>query len=350
MAEPAVTALLIVRNEESNIRACIQSISESVDDVVVVDTGSTDRTVDLARESGARVVHFPWINDFAAARNTAIEACRTEWGFYIDADERLSARSRTPLRGQIDKSWIAADVLLEPKRNYTRCRLSRLFKIDPRIRFEGAIHETIVPSLERLAGQGGIVGSTTIEVDHLGYEGDLTAKHRRNLPLLIACSETWPERVYYRLHLAETLLALGHSAAALTAGRQGIILAQEQGTARARVDGAVLCQLLAAHLLQHGDDPGDIIQLGLTLHPENYGLQLTLAQRDLQHGNAETALHIARRLQSVDPDTLTPELLSYDRDIFGPHALQMEVACLIRLGRRAEAALVLTKKATRPEH
>lgn len=345
MASSAVTALLIVRNEEQNLPACLESLAGNVDDILVVDTGSNDETVSLARNAGARVLHFTWVNDFAAARNHAIDGCRTGWGFYIDADERLSLRSRVSISNQLDPSWVAADALLQPKQNYTRCRLPRLFRIDPRIRFEGAIHETIVPSLERLQDTGGTVGTTRIEIDHLGYEGDLTAKHHRNLPLLIRCATEWPERVYYRLHLAETLLGLDRTADALAAGHAGIALAQRSGTARSRIDGAVLCQLLAAHQLRNGTDSLDLIEAGLALHPENYGLLLTLAQRNLQHGNAETSLVIARKLQAIDPDTLTPGLIAYDRDIFGRHAVAMEIAGLSRLGRKGEAAAVLARTA-----
>ena len=345
MVSGAVTALLIVRDEAQNLPDCIDSLSGSVDDVLVVDTGSQDDTVALARSAGAQVLHFPWIDDFAAARNHAIEGCRSEWGFYIDADERLSPRSRVPIHGLIDSAWLAADVLLKPKRNYTRCRLPRLFRIDPRIRFEGAIHETIVPSLDRLTQQGGQIGLTDIEIDHFGYEGDLTAKHHRNLPLLMRCAEEWPERVYYRLHLAETLLGLDRPEEALAAGLAGIALAQRLGTARPRIDGAVLCQLLAAHALAHGSDPLDLIVAGLALHPENHGLLLTLAQRNLQHGKPESSLDIARKLQAIDPDALVPGLLAYDRDIFGRHAMAMEIASLSRMGRKGEAAAVLARTA-----
>jgi hypothetical protein len=344
MGQAGLTALMIVRNEVRNLPDCIGSIAGSVDEIVVVDTGSDDGTVDLARKAGARVSHFHWIGDFAAARNAAIEACRTEWGFYIDADERLAPASRGAIRDSLDEYWFAADVLLRPRHNYTRCRLPRLFRIDPRIRFEGAIHETIIPSLERLPQHETATGLTGIEIDHLGYEGDLTAKHHRNLPLLIRCVADWPDRVYYRLHLAETLLGLDRPDEALAAGRAGIALAERLDAPRSRIDGAVICQLLAAHQLQKGDDPLGLIEAGLVLHPGNHGLLLTLAQRNLKYGEAESALGIARRLQGIDPDALTPGPLAYDRDIFGRHAINIEIASLFRLGRKAEAASVLASK------
>jgi hypothetical protein len=340
-----VTALLIVRNEARNLPDCIDSIASSVDEIFVIDTGSDDGTADLARKAGARVSHFPWIGDFAAARNAAIEGCGTAWGFYIDADERLAPASRGLIRDSLDDSWFAADVLLRPKHNYTRCRLPRLFRIDPRIRFEGAIHETIIPSLERLPQHEAATGLTAIEIDHLGYEGDLTAKHHRNLPLLMRCIADWPDRVYYRLHIAETLLGLDRPAEALAAGRAGIALAERLDAARSRIDGAVICQILAAHQLRQDDDPIGLIETGLALHPGNHGLLLTLAQRHLKFGEAESALGIARRLQEIDPDALTPGPLAYDRDIFSRHAINTEIASLVKLGRKAEAASVLAGKA-----
>lgn len=347
MVRTAVTALLIVSNEAEFLPGCIASISESVDEILVVDTGSLDNTVELARQAGARVVHFPWVDDFAAARNFAIASCRTPWALYIDADERLAPGFRGPIRSIIDPRWLAADVLLRPRANYTPCRLTRLFRIDPRIRFEGAIHETILPSLERASGAGKPIALTGLEIDHLGYEGDLTAKHHRNLPLLLRCVEEWPGRVYYRLHLAETLLGLGRIEESLEAGRAGIALAQRASAERQRIDGAVICQLLAARQLQYGADAIDLISAGLVLHPENHGLLLTLAQRHLHFGDAHLTLDIARGLQAIDPNALTPGVIAYDRDVFGRRAIEMEIASLRRLSRMGEAVAVLAAKAPR---
>ena len=345
----SVTALLIVKNEEHNLTDCLASLSGSVDEIIVVDTGSEDGTVNIARDFGARVLHFRWTGDFAAARNFAIASCSTCWALYIDADERISASSRLPFRHIIEPDWLAADILLRPKTNYTRYRLARLFRIDPQIRFTGAIHETILPSIEQMTGgpASDTVKLTAIEIDHYGYEGDLHSKHLRNLPLLERCIGEFPDRVFYWFHLTETLLGLGRFDEAVAAGRTGVDATERASSEKSRVDAAMICQMLSAAMLDRAFDPLELLETGLTLHPGNYGLQLTKARRELQFGAPAISLRIARSLQSVDPDGLVPGLIAYDRNIFGRYAAEMEIASLSRLGRRAEAAQLIVANASR---
>ena len=89
LAGPSIALCVIAKNEEEYLADCLDSARPFVDEIVVVDTGSTDRTVEIARAHGARIEHFTWINDFAAARNFAIEAATKDWILMLDADERL---------------------------------------------------------------------------------------------------------------------------------------------------------------------------------------------------------------------------------------------------------------------
>ena len=344
MQATPVTGLLIVRNEEVHLCNCLNSLAGLVDDVVVVDTGSTDNTIAIARRAGARTGHFAWINDFAAARNHAIGLCRTPWALYIDADERIAPGCREPIRRLIDPQWMAADILLRPKANYTRYRLTRLFRIDPRIRFHGAIHETLQYALAAISG-GAAVGLTALEIDHFGYEGDLSRKHQRNLPLLERCAAEFPDRVFYWFHLTETLLGLGRYAEAHAASLRAVEAARRDQSAKSGVDAALACQMLASSMLDRGLDPQSIINDGLELHPGNHGLRLTLASRELRFGVAARSLAITKALRAIDPDSLQPGLVAYDRDVFGRHALEVEIASLSRLGRMREAAMLLTANA-----
>src|SRR5262245_26176839 len=86
---PTVSAALIVKNEEHFLPGCLASLERCVDEVVVVDTGSSDASVDIATSAGARLFHHKWENDFAAARNVGLDAVSSDWVLYIDADERL---------------------------------------------------------------------------------------------------------------------------------------------------------------------------------------------------------------------------------------------------------------------
>jgi FkbM family methyltransferase len=95
---PGVSLCVIVKNEEANLPACLGSARDLVDEMIVVDTGSTDRTKELAAGFGARVFDFPWVDSFAAARNESLRHATGEWIFWLDADDRLDEDNRGKLR------------------------------------------------------------------------------------------------------------------------------------------------------------------------------------------------------------------------------------------------------------
>src|SRR5262249_4480308 len=84
---PRVSLCMIVRNEEANIADCLETVRNIVDEIVIVDTGSTDATKSIAERFGARLFDFPWIDSFAAARNESLRHARCEWIFWMDADD-----------------------------------------------------------------------------------------------------------------------------------------------------------------------------------------------------------------------------------------------------------------------
>src|SRR5436305_12332456 len=95
---PSISACLIVRNEQDNLPRCLNSLRGVVDDLIVVDTGSTDGTVEIAEQFGARVFHFPWCDDFAAARNESLSHVESDWIMWIDADDELVQSQPRALR------------------------------------------------------------------------------------------------------------------------------------------------------------------------------------------------------------------------------------------------------------
>src|SRR5262245_717359 len=95
---PRVSLTMIVKNEEANLPDCLTSVADLVDEIVIVDTGSTDRTKEVAARFGARVFNFPWIDDFSAARNETLRHATGEWIFWLDADDRVDEPNRQKLR------------------------------------------------------------------------------------------------------------------------------------------------------------------------------------------------------------------------------------------------------------
>ena len=95
---PRISLTMIVRNEEHNLPDCLEPVANLFDEMIVVDTGSTDRTKEVAQRCGAKVIDFTWVDDFAAARNESLKHATGQWIMWLDADERLDEVNRERLR------------------------------------------------------------------------------------------------------------------------------------------------------------------------------------------------------------------------------------------------------------
>jgi tetratricopeptide (TPR) repeat protein len=334
---PLLSAALIVRDEARFIGDCLTSVVGVVDEIVVVDTGSTDETPEIARRFGARVVEHPWREDFAEARNVSLQLARGEWILYIDADERLADNDRTTVEGLLrDADEIAFRVLLRPMRDTTPYREYRLWRNDPRIRFEGIIHERVVPAIHRVALEDGRpIGDCDLLLEHMGYEGSQDHKHVRNLPLLRAELPHDPENLFKHHHLARVLQGLGQQEEA------AVVLADAAELARRR-PGDPLGVLVFVDLVRacrdQGEDITDLLAEARVRYPGNkllWWIQAAAHASDAHYGDA---LELLDQLLSVDLSALPDEGPAYDQRIFGEFAHEARGLCLFRLGRYAEAA------------
>jgi glycosyltransferase involved in cell wall biosynthesis len=171
-----VSLTMIVKNEEANLPACLGSAAGVFDEVVVLDTGSTDRTVAIARAHGARVFDFVWVDDFAAARNAALARATGDFAFWLDADDVLDPPQRDRLQALL--AGLRGD---DPAGYVVRCRCDpgpdgtggdtvvdhiRLFPVREDVRWAYAVHEQILPALRRA---GIPVRWTDVVVRHTGY-------------------------------------------------------------------------------------------------------------------------------------------------------------------------------------
>jgi len=206
-----ISAALIVKNEENFLADCLASIKLLVDEIVLVDTGSTDNTVAIAEKYGATIYHFPWNGRFDDARNYGLDHCQSDWILYIDADERIRPCDVAVVKEELaNPQLLASRLFLSQSIGVNLVREWRLFRNHPKLRFQGLIHETIVPALDgMLVLKKGITGLSSLVIDHLGYEGDLTHKHHRNLPLLKAAINENPQRVYLWAELGRAQFELG---------------------------------------------------------------------------------------------------------------------------------------------
>jgi tetratricopeptide (TPR) repeat protein len=312
---------------------CLTSVSDTVDEIVVVDTGSTDESKAIASTFGARLLDVPWTDDFAAARNAGLDAAQGRWILYIDADERLRDAG-APLRAQLDTTdAIACTVLFHQRIGWTAYREHRLFKNDPRIRFEGAIHETLRPSF---AAVGGRIDDSGAAIDHIGYEGDRTRKWKRNLPILEREVRRWPDRIYLWHDLGWSLHGLGRHEEAEAAWSRGVEVATARGECEPP-DIAPFLDLIVVRL-RDGRPVDDLIAGAARCDPANLALQWLRVRWHLDNERPEEALDIARELAAVDVDALDGGVIGYERAVFERDAPSAVALCLFKLGRYDESA------------
>jgi len=185
-----ISLCMIVKNEEQHLAKCLMSVKPVVDEMIVVDTGSTDRTIDIARAFGARIYDFKWTNDFSEARNYSISKASGAWIFVLDADEVISSIDYDSLRKIVKKPRTESSAYYFVTRNYTALtntagwvsnddrytgeqagtgwypsKKVRLFPSDSRIRFENHVHELVEPSLRRSSIK---IMECSIPVHHYG--------------------------------------------------------------------------------------------------------------------------------------------------------------------------------------
>ncbi|HEX6512540.1 MAG TPA: glycosyltransferase, partial [Chloroflexota bacterium] len=209
-APPAISACLIVKNEEAHLSRCLASIKDVVDEIILVDTGSTDRTVDIAREFGARVFHFEWCDDFSAARNESLRHATGDWIIWIDGDDELceaapGALRRLCTRRPLPEWGYWMDVRSpygEGGDQEVTVRHWRLFESGRGICFRGRIHEEPRPPVPITQEQ--IAVQAEVRIDHWGYMPDLELlqqKSDRNRHLLELCVEEEPSNPLHHYNL-----------------------------------------------------------------------------------------------------------------------------------------------------
>lgn len=213
---PLLSLAMIVRDESKFLPGCLGSVRGVAEEIVVVDTGSRDDTAAIAAAHGCRVFHAPWRDDFASARNASLRRCTGEWVLMLDADERLAPGQEEALRACCTERTVSACMLQVRSRSTLPTGIAvqvmpyaRLFRNDPAYRFEGTIHEQIIPSIARA---GGKIVSTGILIEHLGYGqgvGIMEQKAGRNLRLLHRRLGKNPQDAYACYHIGSTASMFG---------------------------------------------------------------------------------------------------------------------------------------------
>ncbi len=179
---------MIVKNESKNIARCLESVEGVVDEIIVVDTGSADDTVEIAKRYGAKVFFYEWGHDFALARNEAIKHATGDWILILDADEELSPESREKIRAFLVKMDGDTTYQLRIKNMNTygnvmyQNYMTRMFKNTHTTMFVGRVHETLVSRSQAIN-----ISGEDVSILHHGYADKEKSSKKittRNIPLL----------------------------------------------------------------------------------------------------------------------------------------------------------------------
>jgi hypothetical protein len=254
---------MIVRDEEELLPRCLEAARTAYDELIVVDTGSRDRTAEIAVSAGARVVTHPWTGDFAEARNVGLAHASGDWILYLDADEIASPELAPQVRAAIEDDGLGAATVQmrnEMPDGHSRVTpLLRLFRWVPGAMFQHRVHEEILSSLRpALERTGRRIGALSAEVLHLGYGRDRAAakdKKRRDSDLLEACVAADAGDFYSWFKLLELARFWGDAdLGARTAARclRALVQAGPRALAGAPFGGDLLALAATAHA---GADP-----------------------------------------------------------------------------------------------
>jgi tetratricopeptide (TPR) repeat protein len=205
---PRISACMIVKNEEKLLPDCLESIRDWVDEIVVVDTGSSDRTREIAQEFGARIFDQPWTGDFSHHRNYSIEQASGDWIFIIDADERFVLEDVPTVIDAMREGRFGVlsvgvfNVYGKDEERRTFCNSYRLFKRDLNLHYTGIVHNVLglppdVPVLR-----------TAARIKHLGYDltpEQMKSKFERTRALLEKQLSANPDDVFALFNYSELL-------------------------------------------------------------------------------------------------------------------------------------------------
>jgi len=326
---PGVSLCMIVKDEEANLARCLASVKPIVGEMVVVDTGSTDRTRDIAEFFGARVYEFEWGGDFAEARNFSLSKAKGDWIFIMDADEIISPQDYKRFRKLTAKKPSELRAYSIITRNYSNMANTigwipntgqykseesglgwlssekvRLFSNNSEIKFEGAVHEMVDPVLKR---QSIRIKKCPIPVHHYGRlnTGKLTRK----------------DQTYFEIGRNKLLRNGGDIGAVRELAVQATVLEKNSeaielwqkflsmGPGKPEVSDAYVNMVSAYIRMQDYDNALKLAQKAVSISPQMKEAQYNLGIAELYNGNPGTAFKTFNKLAQRHPDFTPAQFL-----------------------------------------
>lgn len=212
-----ISLCMIVKDEEEYLPACLSSAKDVADEIIIVDTGSTDKTVEIAKSFGAKVYYFEWNNNFSEARNESLKYATKDWILIMDADDELYPEDREAFKVLINSDLKENAIYFFQTLSYggssiddtnTTVNLNpRLFKNGRGIHYEGEIHNQLIP----IKNEYNII-CDSIKIHHYGYLNKRVIskdKRNRNIAILKEQIKKHPESKFASFNLGNEYAALG---------------------------------------------------------------------------------------------------------------------------------------------
>lgn len=209
---PSLSVCMIVKNEAESLADCVASLGDLPGELIIIDTGSEDKTVEIARSLGAKVGFFTWIDDFAAARNHAINQATQDWIMVFDADDRLTEAARNQIKQALANShpddtffFRITSQAGENSKIYESINQLRIIPNHRGLHYQGRLHEDLSQSV---MGQGLTLVYTNIELSHTGYAAGKEktfARGRRNERIVRRILADEPDNRRMQAHLGIAL-------------------------------------------------------------------------------------------------------------------------------------------------
>lgn len=213
MKNSTLSLCMIVKNEEKYIKKCIDSVFDIVDEIIIVDTGSTDSTLDIIKNYNIKLYKYKWNNNFSEARNYAIDQSSCDWILFLDADEVLDNSSKSKVIDFIKNTnldgchFLVHNYISENMKDYTLHYALRLFKNNKGYYYKGKIHEQISNDEFEVINK---FSNEDILLHHYGYTNEVLTikdKRARNIPILINSLEENPNDSFTLFNLGNEYLA-----------------------------------------------------------------------------------------------------------------------------------------------
>jgi glycosyltransferase involved in cell wall biosynthesis len=300
-----VSLVMIVKDEEEMLPRCLETVHDMVDEMIIVDTGSSDRTVEIAESFGAKVLHHEWTGDFAEARNVSLEAATGDWFIYLDADEVLVREDAHRLREMAGHVWRESFFFVET--NFTgdlddgmavNHNTLRMYRNRPEYRFQGRIHEQLAHALP--AGMPERIEQPSVRIEHYGYLGavrDAKEKSRRNIELLERQLADGDQTSFLCFNLGSEYAAAGDAERSLTQFERAWALLENDPEKTSYGYVPSLTNRLVKALRTTGDFERavEIADEGLALFPGFTDLVLEQSLCSREQGDYETAAELLER-------------------------------------------------------